>query len=278
MPACASAASTASASASTAGTASVEPYDELVIATGSLPFVPPVEGLHDATGRLTAGVFVFRTLDDCEAHHRCARRARSRAAVIGGGLLGLEAARGCSTRARGARRAPRCRTSWSASSTPPAGASSQRTLEGWACTCTSRRRTTAILGERARSRGLALQGRQQLDCDMVVISAGIRPNVALGTRGRPRGRARHRRRTTTCARPTTRASSPSASAPSTAAGSTASWRRCGSRPRCSPTTHRHATPTPPTTARRLATKLKVMGVDLAVDGREGAGRRRPTRS
>ena len=61
-------------------------YDTLVLATGSAPFVPPVPGIA------TPGVFVYRTIEDLDAILRYARHAR-RAAVIGGGLLGLEAAR-----------------------------------------------------------------------------------------------------------------------------------------------------------------------------------------
>src|SRR6516225_7805907 len=60
-------------------------YDELVLATGSYPFVPPVPG-HDAPG-----CFVYRTLDDLDAIQSAAASARS-GVVIGGGLLGLEAA------------------------------------------------------------------------------------------------------------------------------------------------------------------------------------------
>src|SRR5260370_9844644 len=93
-----------------------EAYDKLVIATGSSPFIPPLEGLSadcgmqnaecgSETGKLSNqqsavsnqqfkdGVFVFRTLDDCNGISSYAQGAR-RAAVIGGGLLGLEAARG----------------------------------------------------------------------------------------------------------------------------------------------------------------------------------------
>jgi nitrite reductase (NADH) large subunit len=61
------------------------PYDALVLATGSYPFVPPVPG-HDA-----AGSFVYRTVDDVEAIRRFAAGRRV-GAVVGGGLLGLEAA------------------------------------------------------------------------------------------------------------------------------------------------------------------------------------------
>jgi len=72
---------------------SVHPYDELVIATGSSALIPPIHGVFDGGGRLSPGVFLFRTLDDC---HRILDRAKTcrTAAVIGGGLLGLEAAKG----------------------------------------------------------------------------------------------------------------------------------------------------------------------------------------
>jgi nitrite reductase (NADH) large subunit len=64
----------------------VLPYDELVLATGSYPFVPPIPGKD------RPGCFVYRTIDDLEAIKAAAASATS-AAVIGGGLLGLEAAK-----------------------------------------------------------------------------------------------------------------------------------------------------------------------------------------
>jgi nitrite reductase (NADH) large subunit len=75
------------------------PYDALVLATGSYPFVPPIDGAYvdagpDAAGptpSLRPGVFVYRTLDDLTAIRDFAKGRRN-GAVIGGGLLGLEAA------------------------------------------------------------------------------------------------------------------------------------------------------------------------------------------
>src|SRR5690606_1036463 len=61
-------------------------YDKLVLATGSFPFVPPIPG------RDRRHCFVYRTIDDLVAIREAARHARS-GAVIGGGLLGLEAAK-----------------------------------------------------------------------------------------------------------------------------------------------------------------------------------------
>src|SRR5205814_9582282 len=62
------------------------PYDKLVIATGSYPFVPPV------AGRDRRDCFVYRTIEDLEVITATARRSKV-GVVIGGGLLGLEAAK-----------------------------------------------------------------------------------------------------------------------------------------------------------------------------------------
>jgi len=72
-----------------------EPYDELVLATGSRAWIPPTDGLlaADGTGELADGVATFRDLDDCARILELGRPG-GRVAVLGGGLLGLEAARG----------------------------------------------------------------------------------------------------------------------------------------------------------------------------------------
>ena len=64
----------------------VIPYDHLVLATGSIPFVPPMQGVEKA------GVFVYRTIEDLERIIAYSKDAK-RCAVLGGGLLGLEAAK-----------------------------------------------------------------------------------------------------------------------------------------------------------------------------------------
>jgi len=79
------------------GAERVVDWDELVLATGSTSFVPPTEGLYagpPGTGAVLAdGVVAFRTVDDCARLIEAAESA-STAVVLGGGLLGLEAARG----------------------------------------------------------------------------------------------------------------------------------------------------------------------------------------
>src|SRR6185369_721363 len=73
----------------------VTPYDVLIIATGSRSFMPAIEGLRTEDQELLPGVFAFRTIDDTRGMISYAQHEdHQRAVVIGGGLLGLEAARG----------------------------------------------------------------------------------------------------------------------------------------------------------------------------------------
>jgi nitrite reductase (NADH) large subunit len=67
-------------------------YDVAVLATGSQARVPDISGATDGQGQLRPGVFVYRTMEDCLAM-RARARSGDRAVVLGGGLLGLEAAR-----------------------------------------------------------------------------------------------------------------------------------------------------------------------------------------
>ena len=71
------------------------PCDVAVIATGSAPFIPPLDNLTKTDGCPKSGAFVFRTVDDCQRIRAYARPASS-AFVMGGGLLGLEAAKALS--------------------------------------------------------------------------------------------------------------------------------------------------------------------------------------
>ena len=68
------------------------PYDVCVFATGSSPLIPPIRGLKSDDGSPREGVHAFRTIDDCIAIREHARPGSS-AVVVGGGLLGLEAAK-----------------------------------------------------------------------------------------------------------------------------------------------------------------------------------------
>lgn len=154
-----------------------EPYDKLVIATGSTPFLPPMDGVTDDAGALKAGVFVFRTLDDCEAMIQYATHAR-KVAVIGGGLLGLEAAWGLRNRGAAVHVVHVGPHLMDRQLDTSAGALLKQALENVGVSTHLETRTTAVLGDK-RVTGLAFTDGSTLDCDMVVIAAGIRLNVDL---------------------------------------------------------------------------------------------------
>ena len=154
-----------------------ERFDHLVFATGSVPFVPPLRGLTAADGRWRAGVFVFRTLDDCEGITKYARDCRT-AAVIGGGLLGLEAARGLLSMGLDVHVIHLMPHLMEVQLDRSAGRMLSRSLASMGVTVHVERQTEAIVGD-GPIEGLQFADGSRLPCDMVVIAAGIRPHVAL---------------------------------------------------------------------------------------------------
>jgi nitrite reductase (NADH) large subunit len=155
----------------------VEEYDHLVIATGSAPFVPRMEGLWGEAGEYKQGVFVFRTLEDCDRIINYSQSAR-RAAVIGGGLLGLEAARGLLNLGLEVHVIHLMPYLMEVQLDEMAGDVLRRKLERMGLRVHLEKNTAALLGD-GRVTGLEFKDGSTLDCDMVVISAGIRPNAAL---------------------------------------------------------------------------------------------------
>jgi nitrite reductase (NADH) large subunit len=159
----------------------VTPYDKLIIATGSRPFVPPLENITDPESGVTRhGVFVFRTIDDCNKIAGYATKVR-RAAVIGGGLLGLEAARGLlrfGVEVHVVHLAPHL---MEMQVDPQAGALLRQTMEGMGLHLHMEKSTAGIVGDGADGvAGLAFKDGSTIPCDMVVISCGIRPNAEIG--------------------------------------------------------------------------------------------------
>jgi nitrite reductase (NADH) large subunit len=155
----------------------VEDYDKLVIATGSSPFLPPIEGLAKSVNEFKKGLFVFRTLDDCDQITSYAARAR-KSVVIGGGLLGLEAARGLLNMGLEVHVVHLMPHLMEVQLDSPAGGVLRQTLEQMGVNIHLQKSTTAILGN-GKVTGLSFKDGSEMDCDMVVISAGIRPNVDL---------------------------------------------------------------------------------------------------
>jgi NAD(P)H-nitrite reductase large subunit len=166
----------------------VEPYDTLVVATGSKPLIPPIEGLSSACaaarGRrretsagfsFKRGVFVFRTLDDCDRILAFVNRVH-RAAVIGGGLLGLEAARGLVNAGLDVHVVHLMPHLMEMQLDGPGARVLQQQLEQMGVHVHLEKMTTAVLGEDEVT-GLAFKDGSTLECEMVVIAAGIRPDV-----------------------------------------------------------------------------------------------------
>ena len=155
-----------------------EPYDELVIATGSTPFVPTLENLSSENGKkFKDGIFVFRTMDDCQEMIEYAGAAQ-KAVVIGGGLLGLEAARGLLNRGLEVHVAHVTTHPMNVQLDLSAGEMLTKSLENMGVRLHLKKRANTVLGN-GHVTGLAFQDGSAFDCDMIVISTGIRPNVEL---------------------------------------------------------------------------------------------------
>lgn len=163
-----------------AASGEAEKYDALVLATGSRPVIPDMEGIRRLDGGLKDGVFVFRTIDDCDRIGECADRAQ-RAVVIGGGLLGLEAAFGLLKRGLEVHIVHLMPHVMESQLDVAAGTILRRQLERMGLHLHFEKKTTAILGN-AHVSGVAFDEGKSFECDMVVIAAGIRPNVDLAHR------------------------------------------------------------------------------------------------
>ena len=151
-----------------------EPYDTLVIATGSVPFVPPFENLAPTEpahgpGPYKDGVYVFRTLEDCERMLARAADVKS-AAVIGGGLLGLEAARGLSGRGLEVSVVHLMEHLMEMQLDRDAGFMLQKSMEQLGVKVHLGKATTGLLGNGAIT-GLQFKDGSTLDCDLLVIAA-----------------------------------------------------------------------------------------------------------
>lgn len=154
-----------------------EPYDLLLIATGSHAFVPPIEHLRGPDGSLRAGAFVFRTLDDCQQIASYAQRSQ-RAAVLGGGLLGLEAARGLLNYGCEVHVIQLMPYLMEQQLDDTSGQLLRQIMEAMGIRVHCSASTTAVLGEE-RLTGLRFKDGSELACDMLVISAGIKANADL---------------------------------------------------------------------------------------------------
>jgi nitrite reductase (NADH) large subunit len=148
-----------------------ESYDKLVIATGSVPFIIPVPG-HDMPGVLS-----YRDLDDVQAM-LLAAQSRAKAVVIGGGLLGLEAAAGLNARGMDVTLLHVMPTLMERQLDPAAGYLLQKAVEERGITVMTKANTKAIVGD-GKVEGVELADGTIIPASLVVMAVGIRPNVGL---------------------------------------------------------------------------------------------------
>lgn len=147
------------------------PYDRLLIATGSLPRVPPI------AGAALEGVLAFRGLGDVQSMLAAAQVGR-RAVVIGGGLLGLEAAHGLGRRGMQVTVVHIERHLMERQLDSSAAGLLQAELERRGIAFAMAAEVTAVLGG-GHASGVRLADGRELPADLVVLAVGVQPNVAV---------------------------------------------------------------------------------------------------
>lgn len=155
----------------TARDGTTECYDRLLLATGSSPVILPLPG-HDLPGVIT-----FRDIRDVDAMIEAAKRYRH-AVVIGGGLLGLEAANGLLARGMTVTVVHLVSTLMEKQLDEPAGEMLRRSLEARGIRFILGAEIAEIVGKK-RVQGIRLKDGREYTADLVVMAVGIRPNVLL---------------------------------------------------------------------------------------------------
>ncbi|MFJ4691576.1 NAD(P)/FAD-dependent oxidoreductase [Streptomyces sp. NPDC088766] len=153
-------------------------YDTLVLATGSNPVLPPLRGLFTPDRELPEGVHAFRTMDDCLGLSKAVRPG-VRAVVIGGGLLGVSAARALAVRGAQVVLAQQSERLMERQLDPDASALVLRHLRdlGVEVHTECRVRDVACAGGAVRS--VEMADGYALDADLVVLACGVHPRTGL---------------------------------------------------------------------------------------------------
>ncbi|UQD51887.1 nitrite reductase large subunit [Bacillus methanolicus] len=146
-------------------------YDELIIATGSLPSMLPIPGVEKE------GVVSFRTIDDCQKIIEFSKRYK-KAVVIGGGLLGLEAASGLLKLGMKVDVVHKSEYIMQKQLDPTGSKMLQKELEQLGINFLLGKDTKEIIGT-SRVKGIQFKDGTKLEADLVVMAVGIRPNVEL---------------------------------------------------------------------------------------------------
>ncbi|MEU1570657.1 FAD-dependent oxidoreductase [Streptomyces collinus] len=157
---------------------SVIAYDRLVLATGSNPVLPPLRGLFTENHELPEGIHAFRTMDDCLGLSK-AIRPGVKAVVIGGGLLGVSAARALARRGAQVVLAQQSERLMERQLDPAASKLVKRHLTdlGVEVHTECRVRDVRCVGGAVRS--VEMADGYALDADLVVIACGVHPRVGL---------------------------------------------------------------------------------------------------
>lgn len=155
------------------GEAVSAPYDRLILATGSNPFMLPIPGKD------LAGVLAYRDIADTQAMIDAAAKYRS-AVVIGGGLLGLEAANGLMKRGMQVTVVHAGEWLMERQLDPVAGRMLQKALQERGMRFLMQAQTQELLGDGdGRVRAVRFKDGSEAPADLVVMAVGIRPNTAL---------------------------------------------------------------------------------------------------
>jgi nitrite reductase (NADH) large subunit len=156
------------------------PYDHLVLATGSYSFIPPMKGVRTDDGELLPGVYGFRTIDETRALLAETGTCR-RAVVMGGGLLGLEAARALQGHGLHVELVHAMPYLMNMQLDPEAGAILKKSVESLGIAVHLDVFATDVIGG-DRVRGVGLADGRQLEADLLVVAAGVRPSTDIAVR------------------------------------------------------------------------------------------------
>ncbi len=147
------------------------PYDKLIMATGSYPWVPPING---ATGR---DCFVYRTIEDLDAIKACSLRSK-KGAVVGGGLLGLEAAGALKNLGMETHVVEFAPVLMAEQLDPMGGEQLRRKIEDMGVVVHTSKNTVDIV-DTPTGKLMKFADGSELEIDFIVFSTGIRPNDKL---------------------------------------------------------------------------------------------------
>lgn len=146
-------------------------YDQLILATGSLPFMLPLPGADKP------GVTAFRDINDCNTMIE-ASKSYKKAVVIGGGLLGLEAARGLLNLGMEVHVVHIFNYLMERQLTPTSAGMLRKELENQGMKFLLEKQTEKIIGKK-RVEGLLFKDGSKVEADLIVIAVGVRPNIKL---------------------------------------------------------------------------------------------------